>query len=207
MTEVKKQSGRQFKYLEFYDAFEVRSAFIKSIRLGKVEDAIYWLEVMLIGGAKPKNIAKRMMVDSQEAGLGISPAVYSETVYNILKNTDDGAIDALFQLTVYLCNCKKWWEDEIMREYVRKWISIRHDVEKVSKRQLPARPIPKYAIDIHTRRGKIQQSMGESIDDRFSGTIEGQFKMMKLYEKNGRLDENDYLTQAEESEIKEFLNK
>lgn len=207
MTENQKSTGRQFKYLEVYDAFEVRSAFIKSIRLGKVEDAIYWLEVMLVGGAKPVNIAKRLVIESQESGLGVAPAVYAEVVYNIQKISGNEAPDSLFQLVVYLCNCKKWWEDEIMRDFVREWLSIRQHVEKVSTKDLPPKPIPKYALDVHTRRGKIRFNMGESIDDRFSGTLKGMLTMAKLYEKNGRLDVNDYLTQNEENEIRDFLNK
>jgi len=168
MAESKNNSGRQFKYFEVYDAFEVQSAFIKSIRLGRVDDAIYWLEVMLIGGAKPINIAKRLVIESQESGLGLSPAIYAVNAYNIQKISGNEASDSLFQLVVYLCNCKKWWEDEIMRDFVRKWLSIRQDVEKVSKRELPTHQIPKYALDVYTRRNIIKYNIGEPIDDRLS---------------------------------------
>jgi len=71
MSESKSRTSTPLRFLEVYDAYEVKSAFIKSIRLGKVEDAIYWLEVMLQGDAKPVNIAKRLVIKSQESGYRI----------------------------------------------------------------------------------------------------------------------------------------
>jgi len=207
MNNSKSKIGTSTKFLELYDSLEVESTYIKSIRLGKVEEAIYWLEVMLQSDSTPVNIAKMLLIESQESGLGISPAVYAETIFNIQTYTNGNVLEALFQLTVYLCTCKKWWEDEIMREYFRTWISIKKDVEKVGKRIHPPKQIPKYALDNHTRKGKLRASMGESIDDRFSGTEEGMLYMSKLYEKYGRLHEDDHLSDKEKSEIKSFVRR
>lgn len=174
-------------YLGKYDKYEVISAFVKSIRLGLVPDALYWLEVMIKGGADLYYIARRLSIESQESGYGPTPAIYAASVLQIVSVGRSHAQDALFQLTVYLCKCKKWWEDETMREAAKEWYRAEAQVGKVKKGERIGKKIPNYAIDVHTAEGRRRKQEGEPIDERFSGSSRGIFSIIKMYEKYGRL--------------------
>ena len=211
LFEGEKTSGKKGsfpkRYLGAYDAFEVVSAFVKSIRLKKVEDAIYWMTVMIEGGAPLTYIARRLCIESQESGYGPTPAIYADAVFRIVSVGGGQAQDSLFQLTVYLASCKKWWEEDAMRPLVRKWYVFEKECQDIQNGETNEyRDIPSYALDVHTRRGKQMKKRG-CCDERFSGSEKGVFSIMTLYEKNGRLDENDYLTPDEERTLRDGLYK
>ncbi len=192
-------------YLGIYDQYEVVSSLVKSIRLGLVEDALYWLEVMVKGGAGLSYVVRRLMIESQESGFGAEPAIYAAAVGKIVELGRDHAKDAVFQLTVYLCKCKKWWEDEDTRKHLKTWYAMEKKVIAIKKREAKPVPIPAYALDRHTKRGNQMLREGKKIDERFSGSEKGIFSMMTLYEKYGRLNKDEYLTDDEERKMRKFL--
>lgn len=193
-------------YVGVYDPYEVVSALVKEIRLGNVEDALYWFTVMVQGKAGLQYIARRLMIESQESCLGAEPAIYASSVYNIVSVGGDHAQDALFQLVVYLCKAEKTFSSEEMRDYIKHWYKVDKDIIKIKKGESnQIKPIPRYALDVHTRRGSQMKKEGKEIDERFSGSEKGIYSMMTLYEKNGRIHKDDYLTKEEEYKMRKHL--
>lgn len=175
-----------------YDRYEVISAWIKEMRLGNVNEAFYWLNVMLEAGESSEYIAKRLVIFSAEdafdpQALQIGGAIAAASAANMLDS------NWLWQGTYWMCKARKFWEcPEGRDEYERTSHKVMDELAEGKRTECSEkkRPIPSYALDTHTRRGKAMARSGR-MDDRFSGTIEGRKKMMANFERNGKLDVDD----------------
>jgi putative ATPase len=104
----------QNKFLRYDKAgeehYDVISAFIKSMRAGDVNGAIYYLARMLEGGEDPKFIARRMVVfASEDVGLAVPTAlVVANEVFRAVETIGlpECAIN-LVHGVAYLASCKK----------------------------------------------------------------------------------------------------
>jgi len=96
-----------------YDRSGVVSAFIKSIRGGDADAALYWLATALEAGEDPRYLARRLVVSaSEDVGLG-EPAALPlalaalEAAEKIGAETNDEGLYALAQATVFLARAPK----------------------------------------------------------------------------------------------------
>lgn len=150
------------KTIKGYDLFEVISAFQKSIRRGIEADAMFW-GVELYESGYVKFAWKRMVVMSTEdIGLAdpMAPVIINalHSQYEELsKNFDKKKQYRLpyVQAILYLTHAKKSRHTDWALNY---WFDSHLGNEQ-------DRPIPDYALDIHTRRGKM---MGKTIEDFFT---------------------------------------
>lgn len=96
-----------------YDRSGVVSAFIKSIRGGDPDAALYWLATALESGEDPRYMARRLVVSaSEDVGLGEPGALplalaALEAVEKIGAETNDEGLYALAQATVFLARAPK----------------------------------------------------------------------------------------------------
>jgi len=167
-----------------YDFHEVLSALRKEIKLGRTEDAIYWLNVLLTqgGAAGPATAARQLWIMAAEDVNDPGIVFRAFAVFQMIKVARE--TDHLYFLTHAMCRAPKWWETDDGREVDRLWSKAVGDL-RVPERN---KPVPSYALDRHTRLGwKIFRATGE-FDDRYSGTDLGRAKTGYLFERDGRLD-------------------
>jgi hypothetical protein len=164
-----------------YEHYEVISAFRKEVKLGRLENAIYWLSVMLEHGDKstPRMVARQLWImaaeDVNDAGIVLrAAAVYQ--MADVAPETDH-----LYYLTAAMCRAEKWWQTEEGREVDEMWSKALGDLKADPK------PIPGYALDRHTSGGWAIKRSGGQWDDRFSGTDIGRAKTSYLYQRDGVL--------------------
>jgi hypothetical protein len=180
---VAKSHAPAMKY-GVYDAYEVRSALRKEIKLGDLDAAMYWANVMISeGGTEGRaNLAKQLFIMATEDCYG--DAVYLRAAMTMQMQNKVGETDSLYFLVGSMCRAPKWWETEEGRAVDRAWARAIGDYRDPERR----REIPPYALDRHTRRGWAIKRATGWWDDRFSGTTLGRAKTMWLFKRDGRLD-------------------
>lgn len=174
MTYVQKKLGQ-------YDYFEVISALRKEIKLGRTEDAIYWLTVLLTYGDTPakKTAAKQLWIMAAEDIDDETVVLRACAVYQMASKVDE--TNHLYFLVARMCRANKWWESPEGKEVDYLWAKAEGDLKKHPK------TIPPYAQDVHTSVGKQKKRRGEYVDERFSGTDYDRQQTVYLYEKYDRL--------------------
>lgn len=194
-----------------YDQFEVVSALRKTIKLGDVEQAIYWLNVLLENGLA-KKAARNLWIMAAEDIDEPMVVLRAFAVFQMVNKV--GETDHLFFLVSAMCSApdrdlaepksvaaqlvelahamtaaRKWWETHEGREVDRLWSKAIGDLKDPGRR----RPIPDVALDQHTRRGKQLARQGAwgkpgQLRDELSGTDAGRQKTVYQFLANGHLD-------------------
>jgi len=178
-----------------YDYFETISALRKDIKLGKAEDAIYWLHVLLTyNESGAKTAAKQLWIMAAEDIDDQAVVMRAFAVYQMISKV--GETDHLYFLVYQMCLARKWWEhpEGVAVDYL--WAKATGDLKNHPK------PIPSYALDEHTAKGARDKKQGKTIDNRFSGHDFGRQQTRYLYEKYGNLDpanhpDQEFFTQWE----------
>lgn len=168
-----------------YDFFETISALRKDIKLGRTEDAIYWLNVLLTySESGAKTAAKQLWIMASEDIDDQAVVMRAFAVYQMISKVSE--TDHLFFLVSQMCSARKWWThpDGVMVDYL--WAKAIGDLKNHPK------PIPSYALDEHTAKGALAKKQGKTIDNRFSGHDYGRQQTRYLYEKYGKLDPEKY---------------
>ena len=173
-----------------YPYFEVISALRKEIKLGRVEDAIYWTNVILTHASgtpttKQKTVAKQLWIMAAEDLDDPGIVLRAFAVYQMSGQVSE--TDHIFYLVAAMCRAPKWWETETGREANRLWQKAIGDLKKNPKE------IPSYAVDQHTARGAMMKRAGQRVDDRFSGTDIGQQKTQYLFQRDGSLSPDKHI--------------
>jgi replication-associated recombination protein RarA len=173
------------KKLGQYDYYETISALRKDIKLGKIEDAFYWLNILLTYGEHgAKTAAKQLWVMAAEDIDDDSVVMRAFAVYQMTGKVTE--TDHLFFLVAKMAQARKWWEhpDGVMVDYL--WAKAEGDLKNHPK------SIPSYALDEHTAKGARAKKLGNAIDNRFSGHNYGRQQTAFLFERDGRLDPDLY---------------
>lgn len=175
-------SPREQPMLGRYPLHEVLSAFRKTIKLGDVENAVYWLTVILEKGSStaPKMAAKQLWIVAAEDVDDEAVVLRAFAVFQMAGVVPE--TDHLYFLVAQMCRARKWWETEEGREVDRLWSKALGDLRRDPK------PVPVYALDRHTRRGWAIKRKTGHFEDRFSGTDLGRAKTAYLHQRDGRLD-------------------
>ena len=160
----------QVTTLNGYDLFEVVSAFQKEIRRGNEEDAMYWGVELYESGFIPYAWKRMFIISTEDIGLANPMAtVIINSLYwqyeKLSSNKGDKKKQERLpyvQAILYLVNSPKSRHTDWALNYY-------FDSHLFIDRKM--KPIPDYALDIHTRRGKIK---GKTIDDFFTeGSLVG----------------------------------
>lgn len=138
-----------------YDFYEVASAFQKSIRRGLFEDAMYW-GIELYESSYEEYAWKRMVImASEDVGLGepsciVQIMALKQSFDYLAMRRDMGARKLPFTqaIAVLVKSRKSRFVDHAITVY---WQQNKEEMK----------PIPDWAFDMHTRRGK---TMGRGLD-------------------------------------------
>lgn len=168
-----------------YDYYETVSALRKCIKIGHVEDSIYWANVILTYHASgQKVVAKQLWIMACEDIYDEAVVLRAFAVYQMAGKVQE--TDHLFFLVARMCRATKWWQEPLGVEVDYLWSKATGDLKKRPKE------IPPFALDLHTAKGAIAKKQGRAYDDRFSGTDIGRQKTKYLYERDDRLDPDEY---------------
>lgn len=188
MKEEQKTEGklknRLLKYKEIgYDQKDVMSALIKEMRLGNLDEAMYWGRVMEEAG-DTWNLCRRLLIFSFEDGFGEKVQIYSAACWQAFAAIRDDNI--WFAWIERLCRATKFWEvpEGAERENA-------YDKADKSLKAGERRPIPDYAKDCHCKAGYQMKAEKGYMDNRFSGDGYGRWHMIRMQKRLGKLDPND----------------
>ncbi|MFH0989908.1 MAG: hypothetical protein V1799_07825 [bacterium] len=165
------------------------SAWIKALRLGRLQDSMYWLNVMS-NTMNNYYIAMRMAVfagedcwDDRAMNLTASLLIMTE------KNVPD-IWNHFYFVNAYLCRCTKGWEDPLGVEVIRELLNVEKRCVMDSNKKIVPEPIPSWAVDFHTSLGNQFRAEGrwELIDRRFGGEMVGILTRVLMFKKHGKID-------------------
>jgi len=183
-------SDRSFPPLGPYDNREVVSALRKSIKMGRTEDAIWWLTVALdLGkGGTAKYLARQLWIVAAEDLFDPMIVIQAGIVYQMTGICQE--TDHLYQLVYRMTKCEKMHEED-GAELDRIWGEAEGHMLNGRWREVPT-----YAVDRHTYRGKQMIGNDQRTDERFSGTTFGRLATRWIWTVHGWLDPDAELTGA-----------
>jgi len=168
LTKTVIEEAFQRKYAKYdkggEEHYNIISAFIKSMRGGDPDAAVYWLARMLEGGEDPKFIARRMIILASEDIGNADPQAL------VLATSCFTAVDyvgmpeaqiILSQTASYLASCPK------SNAAVRAIGAAMHDV-----RTLPNEPVPLHLRNAPT---KLMEELGYGEEYKYSHNYNGHF--------------------------------
>ncbi len=188
VAETQKREDRKVstdqKYQELgYNQKDVMSALIKEMRLGNLDEAMYWGRVMEEAG-DVWNLCRRLLIFAFEDGFGEKIQIYSVACWQAFMAIKDDNI--WFAWVERLCKGRKFWE--VAEGEVRESAYDKADKDiKAGKR----RPIPDYAKDSHCKAGYEMKAEKGYMDNRFSGNEFGRWQMIRMHKRLGKLDPDD----------------
>ena len=168
-----------------YDFYEVLSAFRKEIVLGRTEDAIFWLTVLLTySPTGAKTAARQLWIIAAEVVDDDMCVLRAAAVYQMAGKITE--TDHLYHLTAKMCRASKWFEtaEGVSVDYL--WSKSLGDLRNNPK------PIPSYSRDEHTAFGAQAKKAGRPIDNRFSGHDYGRQQTKWMYDHYGFVSPDTY---------------
>lgn len=175
----------------FYNRYDLVSYLLKSIRLGRKEDALTAMWLLLREGAGQWYIAKKLVQFASEDAVGAQAFIYAQSVFQLIKDVTD-EVNSLSRLILYLCDAPKMWEIEKETEWEVRRIHLREKIKRQYERGEKPVELPSYVFDVYTAKGKSAARRGEQIDRRVSGVLEGSGLFCRAtYLRHGRLDPDD----------------
>ncbi len=163
---------RQIRYDANEDEhYDTISAFIKSVRGGDPDAALYWLAKMLLGGEDPRFIARRLLIlASEDVGLADSRALpLASAAYQACEVIGLPECELhLAHATVFLATCPK--SNSAYQALGR---------AKDSIRKQGSQPVPLWLRDKHGVRDNRESEEGYLYAHEFSDAISGQDHMLR----------------------------
>lgn len=227
-------AGRfQARIISGYDEYEVVSSLRKTIKHRQVDEAIYWLQV-LIENKMVKRAAKNLWIMAAEDIDEPMIVLRAFAVYvtaNRVNETDHLLYlaqamcsaphrdltnpkpieEQLVELAAAMCKARMWWETVEGRhvEHLRL-----RAIDEINGPADQRRPVPEIAFDQHTRRGKAMARQGAfgkpgQLRDETSGTDVGRQKTMFQFLSNpdaAGLDP-EYRLFDDDPQFQEFLRQ
>lgn len=181
---------------------EIISAWIKSMRLGNVADAMYWLHAARANGESIPYMGRRLAIFAAEDGWDPQAITVGNSIGLWTQQGRDGGNDwnPVIWGTTYMCGITKFWETKEGRAYEK----ARTDAKKLEVAgELVAAKLkfPSYALDRHTKVGQAIRRTRQPIDERFSGTFPGRAHMCAYFEKHGQLDPESHDRAIEDATV------
>jgi hypothetical protein len=164
---------------------EVVSAFIKELRLRNRAAALIWMMQLSRSDNSQLSVLRILRTFLIEDCVGVEPlqlALSLNLSDGMEHNHDmDNVAGRIFDY-IMLDSTKRFWETEEGREAERAYWKA-HDDLLVHIQEGSYPPIPEYALDVHTAKGRE----AETPPFRYSGTREGRLSMCAEFERLGRL--------------------
>jgi len=169
-----------------YKQKDVVSSLIKEMRLGNIENAYYWFQVMIEAGESYYYVALTLINFAYEDCYDDHAIMISDACWRSMMAQKQKGLEGNtpFWWVERLCRATKFWETEEGREREKIWWKVYDEIKKKGA----VRPIPPYACDRHSHTGWKQKNAGGNFDERFSGNRWGRVNMCAMYERDGCLD-------------------
>lgn len=191
MADTAKKDGENEKVKADYESLgykqkDVVSALIKEMRLGNVENAFYWYQVMIEAGESYYYLAITLINFAYEDGFEDAVTMISDACWRSMMSQKQRGMtgNTPFWWIDRLCRATKFWETEEGRAREKAWNKVTDEIKKKGA----TRTIPLYACDSHSHTGWKMKREGKDFDERFSGTRWGRVNMCVMYERDGKLD-------------------
>lgn len=104
--------------IEPHNPWEAISAFIKSVRLRRAEDAILWLTCLWMTPKERNRIQQRVLYEAAEDGLSTSVI---EKVCDWFGSPQRKSLEAAAAEVLRICSTANWWGQADGREYIYAW--------------------------------------------------------------------------------------
>lgn len=176
-------NDRSYPNLGPYPNREVVSVLRKEIKLGRPEQAIYWLSVMLQMGSGSKGhlsyIARQLWIVAAEDLFDQQIVLQAFAVNQMIGLASE--TDHLYQLVYRMATTpNKLHTTDGGREMDWLWGKAIGEIKRGRWRKMPS-----YAVDQHTYRGKILIRKDVHVDQRFNGTDFGRQSTQYLWARDG----------------------
>ena len=180
-------------YFEDKDkAREATSAWIKSLRLRRQQDSMYWLNVMSqeFGDWYCLN---RMAVFAGEDCFDPQAIILTASVQSMFDKKVPDIWNHIYYLNWYLLQCPKVWEVEASLEIQRDLMALDIRYKFDEEGRIIPEETPSWAIDMHTAAGRAAAGAKEwdKVDRRFGGDDIGSLTKILMFKQYGRLDPDD----------------
>lgn len=166
---------------------EIVSTWIKEMRLGNEEAALYWVHAALDNRISIPYLARRLAIFTVEDGWSAEALTVGAAIQAMAAH-QPREWNAVIWGTAYMCRIPKFWESAEGRRYEerrRAAVIASHAGETKGARM---RQFPSYGLDRHTRFGRSQMYRGLEVDERFSGHFSGRKHMCDYFAAHGELD-------------------
>jgi hypothetical protein len=205
-----------------YDQFEVTSSLRKAIKHRDVDSAIYWVQVLIESDHIDPNSTSRSGLKKAARNLWIMAAEDIDEPMIVLRafavlmtagmvRESDHLLYLVqamctaphnlpgeakpievqvVELAAAMCKARMWWETEEGRHI--ETLRLR-SIDELNGPPEGRRPVPEYALDQHTRRGKAGAKAGKfgppgQLRDETSGTDVGRQKTIFQFLATGKID-------------------
>lgn len=173
-------------------AREATSAWIKSLRLRRQQDSMYWLNIMSqeFGDWYCLN---RMAIFAGEDCFDAQAITLVVAVQALFDKKIPDIWNHIYFLNWYLLQCPKVWEVEASLEVQRDLMALDLRYRFDEDGRIIPEETPSWAIDMHTAAGReaAGQQVWDKIDRRFGGDDIGNLTKILMFKEYGRLDPDD----------------
>ncbi len=135
------------------DPNEALSAFIKSIRLRRTEDAVTWFLYLWRIPQFRGRAQRRLFIASAEDNLSVGVMRKVSAWYNSIERV---RFESAVRELVRICATRNWWEQEDGRTYIRAWLSAEKSAPRL---ELVSESNLYLAIESAAKAGDIQAAL------------------------------------------------
>ncbi len=168
------------------------SGWIKSLRLRRLEDSMYWLNVMSQESGD-WYVVQRMAVFAGEDCWDPQAVVLASALQTMFDRKVPDIWNHIYYVNWYLCQCPKFWEVEGGLNVQRALMALEQRYNFDDAEKIIPEPLPSWAIDMHTSVGRDAAAAKDwdKVDRRFGGDEIGSLTKILMFKEYGRLDPAD----------------
>jgi replication-associated recombination protein RarA len=166
------------------------SAWMKSLRLGRLEDSMYWLNIMAcVGELSEYYIGLRMAAFAGEDCWDVQAIILTSALETMIDRHVPDIWNHIYFVNWYLCTCPKFWSNEAGVEVQRTLMTVQKRFKDDGKGGIEPEEIPSWSQDLHTTAGREAAGAGEwgKVDRRFGGDEVGIITRILMYKRLGKL--------------------
>ena len=165
------------------------SAWIKSLRLERLQDSMYWLNIMS-QSYDDWYVARRMAAFAGEDCWDTQAVVLTSALWTLIERKVPDVWNHIYYVNWYLCHCPKFWNTEGGLDVGRALMELEKRYADDGQGGIKPEPAPSWAIDLHTPTGReaAKNKQWDMLDRRFSGDEIGILTRILMFKRLGRLD-------------------
>jgi hypothetical protein len=166
------------------------SAWMKSLRLGRLEDSMYWLNIMAcVGNTSEYYIGLRMAAFAGEDCWDAQAIILTSALQTMIDRRVPDIWNHIYFVNWYLTRCPKFWSHEAGIEVQRTLMTVQKRFKDDGQGGIEPEEIPSWSQDLHTSKGRDAAQAGDwnNVDRRFGGDEVGIVTRILMYKRLGKL--------------------